>query len=242
VIYSLKVNGREIFLLETEPLGALSVAGSGAVDSYQEMAVLGSSVSVGIGKDAVFPESQRNYATVLTVARAVGFVSAGAPLEAAAVLSEMGALTVRLGIFAVSELLSEERALNLSLEGAKAFEYEGVLREEFERTLKRSELDFRELLKTGYYTRVVGDNHGEVIPEEISAGEPLFVVREENPNHRLAVKFLTKDGRKVGYMRREIADLVAPLIDEGLFLKGEVVQVIPENPANRRVYVRVVEI
>ena len=242
MIYTLKLGEREISLSETEPLGTLSFSEGGKADVYQEMVVLGAPVEVGIGRTAVFPESQRNYATVLTVARAVGFFSAGAPLEAAVVLSEMGALTVRLGVFAVSELLSEKRALNLSLEGAKAFEYEEVLREEFESILKGSELDLRELLRDGYYTRVVGDNHGEVIPEEISAGEPVFVVREENPNHRLAVKFLTKDGRKVGYMRREIADLVAPLMDEGLFLKGEVVQVIPENPANRRVYVRVVEI
>ncbi len=242
MIYSLKGNGREIFLLETEPLGALSVAESGAVDSYQEMSVLGSSVNVGIGKSAVFPESQRNYATILTVARALGFVLAGAPLEAAVALSEMGAAAVRLGVFAVSELLSPERALNLSLEGAKAFEYEGVLREEFESILKRSEPNLRELLGTGYYTRVVGDSHGEVIPEEISAGEPVFVVREENPSHRLAVKLLYRDGRKMGYLRRGIADLVAPLMDGGVFLKGEVVQVLAENPANRRIYVRVVEV
>ncbi len=242
MIYSLKLGEREIFLSETEPLGALSSSGSGTADVYQEMEVLGAPVKVGICKTAVFSESQRNYALILTVARAVGLVSGGAPLEAAVILSEMGVVAVRLGIFAVSELISEERALNLSLEGAKAFEYEGVLREEFERVLKEREIDLRKLLKTGYYTRVAGDSHGEVEPEEISAGEPVFVVREENPNHRLAVKFLTKDGRKIGYMRREISDLVAPLMDEGLFLKGKVVQVLPENPANRRVYLRVVEI
>ena len=242
MIYSLKLGEREIFLSETEPLGAPSFSESGTADVYQEMVVLGTAVKVGIGKTVVFPESQKNYALILSVARAVGLASGGAPLEAAVVLSKGGAVAVRLGIFAVSELLSDERAFNLSLEGAKAFEYEGVLREEFERTLKERELDLRGLLKTSYYTRIAGDSHGEIEPEEISAGEPVFVVREENPSHRLAVKFLTRDGRKIGYMRREVADLVAPLMDEGLFLKGEIVQILPENPANRRVYLRVVEI
>ncbi len=242
MIYSLKLGEREIFLSETEPLGVLSSSESGTADVYQEMEVLGAPVKVGIGKKAVFPDSQRNYALILSVARAVGLAFGGAPLEAAVILSKGGSVAVRLGIFAVSELLSEERTLNLSLEGAKAFEYEGVLREEFERVLKEREIDLRELLKNGYYTRVAGDGHGEIYPEDVSAGEPVFVVREENPNHRLAVKFLTRDGRKIGYMRREVADLVAPLMDEGLFLKGEVVQIFPENPANRRVYVKVVEI
>ena len=242
MIYSLRLGKREIFLSETEPLGSLSLIGNGAVDLYQELRVLGTTVEVGIGKNSVFPSSQKNYSLVLTVARVVGLVAGGVPFEAALTLSAEGVSAVRLGVFAVSELLGERKAFNLSLEGAKAFDYERVLRSEFNGTLSESGVSLLELFRTGYYTRIVGDGHGEVDVEELSPGSPVFVVREENPNHRFAVKFLSEDGRKLGYMRRGIADLVAPEMDRGLFLKAEVVQLLLDRPVNRRVYVKVVEL
>lgn len=69
-----------------------------------------------------------------------------------------------------------------------------------------------------FYSKLVGvtfDDRQSVIPT-LEDGEELVVEREShNPVDPNAIRILTQDGRMVGYIRREIAAEIAPLIDAG---------------------------
>lgn len=69
-----------------------------------------------------------------------------------------------------------------------------------------------------FYSKLVGVTFNErqkVIPT-LTAGEELVLEREkDNPVDRNAIHVLTKKGQELGYIRKEIAAEIAPLIDAG---------------------------
>ncbi len=61
----------------------------------------------------------------------------------------------------------------------------------------------------------------------IKPGDRVSVIREhENSHDANAVAFLWKNGEKLGYLRRDIARFVAPLMDRGRLYFGEIVAVL----------------
>lgn len=69
-----------------------------------------------------------------------------------------------------------------------------------------------------FYSKLVGvtfDKRQDVIPT-LHDGEELTLVREpNNPFDTNAIRVLTKDGRDVGHIRKEIAAEISPIMDKG---------------------------
>jgi len=226
VIYRLKFGEREVFLKEVEPVGALAFGEGAPVEELGVLEVYGQRVEVGGAPQEVFGESSRNYPLVVKAARVVALTAGGAPIEGTFEVKEAGRKEVLLIGEVVRALLGEKAFLNLVLEGILSTftEERSPFFEELLRGREPAEA-LRELLKEGYLARVVGIYFGEVGREEVEEGAPVFVVREhENPADPNAVKVLYRDGRKLGYLRRTLAQAIAPLVDGGLLLKGRVVR------------------
>lgn len=75
----------------------------------------------------------------------------------------------------------------------------------------------------------------------IAADDPVFVVREPQNNHDPnAVSLLWKNGEKLGYLRRNIAVHIAPLMDHGRLYTAGVAAVLGHyRKDDERVYVRI---
>jgi hypothetical protein len=75
----------------------------------------------------------------------------------------------------------------------------------------------------------------------LAAGDPVFVVREPHNSHDPnAVALLWKNGEKLGYLRRNIAAHIAPLMDHGRLYTASVAAVLGHfRPDDERVYVRI---
>lgn len=75
----------------------------------------------------------------------------------------------------------------------------------------------------------------------VEAGDECWLVREhENAVDPNAVKIVHHSGRKLGYLRRTIAEALAPHIDRGAVYHGRVCAFMPrDTPWDERVYVRV---
>ncbi len=75
----------------------------------------------------------------------------------------------------------------------------------------------------------------------LAVDDPVFVVREPNNSHDPnAVALLWKSGEKLGYLRRNIAAHIAPLMDHGCLYIGSIAAVLGHfRPNDERVYVRI---
>jgi hypothetical protein len=78
----------------------------------------------------------------------------------------------------------------------------------------------------------------------LSAGDPVFVIREPHNHHDSnAVSLLWKNGEKLGYLRRNIAAHIAPLMDHGRLYTACIAAVLGHfRPDDERVYVRIEKI
>ncbi|WP_457679138.1 HIRAN domain-containing protein [Thermovibrio sp.] len=222
MIFSLKAAGKELYLKE-EPLGGLTFSDNFPTERVGSVEVYGFKVEVGVNPEKPFPVSHQNYRRVLKAAEVAALVGSGAIVEGAVRLKGAELQTLFLSYGVVKELFGGSRALNLVLEGLfSTFESE---RNPYFKELFKGEPEevLKELLKEGYFARMVGLRYGEVFaPEE---GKEVFLVREiENRADRNAVLVIYCDGRKLGYLKRELAAFVSPILDGGVVLTGKVVR------------------
>lgn len=88
-----------------------------------------------------------------------------------------------------------------------------------------------------FVTKLVGVTHEgrQDLVAGLEEGQPLVVAREpDNPADPSAVAVRLTDGRQVGYLRRQIAAALAPLMDVGASYEAHVLQVTggtPERPS-----------
>lgn len=70
--------------------------------------------------------------------------------------------------------------------------------------------------------------------EMLEAGSPLMIEREPgNPKDTNAIKVLDPDSElHLGYINRELAELLAPDMDAGWFFTVTVVEMVPGNNVN----------
>jgi single-stranded-DNA-specific exonuclease len=81
---------------------------------------------------------------------------------------------------------------------------------------------------SSFLTKAVGVSFGgcQQVISELSPGEALEVVHEaDNPADKCAVALRDPAGRKVGFLRRQIAAAIAPLIDDGVRYEATVREV-----------------
>ena len=78
----------------------------------------------------------------------------------------------------------------------------------------------------------------------LAVDDPVFVVREpQNTHDSNAISLLWKNGEKLGYLRRNIAKQVAPLMDQGCLYTASISAVLGHFRADdERVYVRIVKV
>lgn len=97
--------------------------------------------------------------------------------------------------------------------------------------------------ETEFLTRVVGvrfEDRADVV-EDLTVGEQLFLVWEQdNPYDPKALAVMTRNGHKVGYIRRSIARMLVARIKSGTgFVSRVGVLLGEEYDANERVWVQV---
>ena len=68
-------------------------------------------------------------------------------------------------------------------------------------------------------TKVVGISFHQDVVSEISPGDELFLVREDNWHDPNAIKVLSKSKKQLGYVRRTLAFDVAKAMNEGVAVK-----------------------
>ncbi len=222
MIYGIKTGEREIFLKEDETTGALTFTERTTLRKVGVLEVYGQKVEIGIAGEPLPAESSRNYLLVIKLARVVGLLRGGFPIEGTLEVRELTRRELLLAGEVLRRLTGEREVLNFALEGLMST-FEGERNPYFEELLRGRDRNetLRELLKEGYLARVVGVRFGEV--DQVEEGARLFIVREhQNEKDPNAVKVLYKDGRRLGYLRRSLAEVVAPILDGGTFLTGEV--------------------
>lgn len=84
--------------------------------------------------------------------------------------------------------------------------------------------DYYENVK-GFYARVVGTRYDDR-PENLKTlhvGDEVYLLREkENSNDPNAIRVVTIEGKDLGYLRRTLAEMLAPRIDKGLHISAHV--------------------
>jgi hypothetical protein len=103
---------------------------------------------------------------------------------------------------------------------------------------------------TAWSTRMVGFSHqaanflrieNGVEQSKVAKGDECRLVREPyNPADANAILVVHRSGRKMGYVRRTIAEHVAPLMDRGVVFRSKVCAFLPDEfPTDSRVYLSV---
>lgn len=85
---------------------------------------------------------------------------------------------------------------------------------------------------TSFLTRVVGVNHeGRLFHlQHLHEGERLYLIREkDNPHDPNAIRVLDTLGDTLGYLRRTLAAILAPQVDQGQPLAAEVACLLGEE-------------
>lgn len=94
-----------------------------------------------------------------------------------------------------------------------------------------------------FYTRVVGlgyENRAAYL-KSLHPGNTVFLIREpDNPYDENAITVVTPKGEMLGYLRRTLAEILAPQMDRGLELNASVAFVYEECPyVDERLYLKV---
>lgn len=154
-----------------------------------------------------------------------------AGLEILGVLPE-----VRLGqVVALRALVGEKSLINVAAELSHRFYAPGgiptvplLLGGALEERVEEVAGFYRQA--TDFLTRVVAVNYdGRLFHlQRLHEGERLYLIREkDNPYDPNAIRVLNTFGDTLGYLRRTLAAVLAPQVDQGLPLGGE----IPARPA-----------
>jgi len=120
-----------------------------------------------------------------------------------------------------------------------------ITEEEFNKQISQWYAQSRE-----WSSRVVGFEHQShfflrmengVERSKIAKGQTCCLVREHyNPADPNAVMVLHENSLKLGYLRRTIAEFLAPLMDQGCIFTGDVCAFLPpEYPADERIYLAI---
>lgn len=138
--------------------------------------------------------------------------------------------------------LSLQKAANLAvLAGIDPQTSEHEMRRLFGEWYKNAEI---------WSTRIAGFSHqaDQFLREEngvekstLAQGDRCYLVREPyNPNDPNAIAVLHQSGKKMGYLRRTIAEYIAPIIDLGAVFRAKVRAFLPDDcPVSARVYLAV---
>ncbi len=97
------------------------------------------------------------------------------------------------------------------------------------------------LSETQFFTRVVGLRHHEFDVRELPEGSRLLISSEpDNKHDPFAVGVATTEGEKIGYLKRELSEIIYPELQQGIFYKATVAKVFPEDPdTNSRLHILV---
>ncbi len=105
-------------------------------------------------------------------------------------------------------------------------------------------LDFRNYLTDKmetFYTRVVGENYHIKNEDYLSAlkeNDPVYAIWDyKNPYDENAVAILDKNGQHIGYLKKEIAQILSPKLKKNLYLQGRIHKIFPQNRPNERMFV-----
>ena len=99
-----------------------------------------------------------------------------------------------------------------------------------------------------FFTKIVGvsfeNTNGSSRQDLISELEglpcPLTLTREHNnPHDENAIAVMDTQGRQLGFLSRNIAEQMAPIIDSGLLVKAHAVQVTGGWPLNYGVNIQI---
>jgi len=92
-----------------------------------------------------------------------------------------------------------------------------------------------------FYTKIVGvsfDNDNgisrqDLISELETVPCPLELCRQpQNPHDENAIAVIDPKGRQLGYLSRNIAEQMAPMIDSGLSIQAQAIQITGGWPLN----------
>lgn len=118
-------------------------------------------------------------------------------------------------------------------------EHDRQIKTEFENELKRFYLD-----EPRFFTRVVGIRHYTVDMGQLGEGTRVMLTPEpENPHDLFAVAVRTKEGQMIGYLKKELSEIMYPEIRKGILFRATVVKVLPEIvDSNSRVHLMIEKI
>lgn len=123
--------------------------------------------------------------------------------------------------------------------GEAMSEYDRQIKTEFENELKKFYLD-----EPRFFTRVVGIRHYTVDMAALAEGTRVMLTPEpDNPHDLYAVAVRTKGGDMIGYLKKELSEIMYPEIRRGILFRATVVKVLPEIvDSNSRVHLMIEKI
>ncbi|MCB0831983.1 MAG: HIRAN domain-containing protein [Bacteroidetes bacterium] len=89
-----------------------------------------------------------------------------------------------------------------------------------------------------FFTRVVGVRHYDINLYDLNEGNRVLLIPEpDNPYDIYAVSVHTNDGRMMGYLKRELSELMYSEIQRGVLYRATVAKVLPEAvDSNSRIH------
>ncbi len=107
-------------------------------------------------------------------------------------------------------------------------------------------LDFKNYLISNlnsFYTRIVGEDYHIKNEEYLSVlkeNDPVYAVWDyKNPYDENAIAILDKNGQHIGYLKKEIAQILSPKLKKNLYLQGKIHKIFPQNRPNERIFIEV---
>jgi hypothetical protein len=112
-------------------------------------------------------------------------------------------------------------------------EHDQMIKIELENELKKFYLT-----EAQFFTRVVGLRHYDFNILDLSEGVRVALTHEpDNPFDEYAVSVTTTNGNMIGYLKKELSEIMYSEIKKGVLFKATVVKVIPEaTDSNSRVH------
>ncbi len=89
-----------------------------------------------------------------------------------------------------------------------------------------------------FFTRVVGVRHYDFNIYDLPEGTRVMLIPEpHNPHDVYAVSVRTNDGKMIGYLKRELSEIMYAEIQKGVLYRATIVKVLPEAvDSNSRVH------
>ncbi len=252
--FGIRLKEREITFEEKPPTGVLLPQNFPLNEKdFREEGVslhpLSINIKIFIDKKNPYPLSPTNWNYILKISQLLGYFEKGVLFLGRKIFLELSSDLhfVYLTQYTVLEIFGSEIWENFLTEiGLGSFNSEDLslleslfgpsLMERFENFLKTTPFLLTRIVGFRHYAHNFERENNSLI---VKPGDKIFLVHENNEKDPFAIAVLWKNGEKLGYLRKNLAQFLIERFKKGDIPSGEIIEVFPSSDDNEKVFIKI---